>query len=600
MVRIREPLLIIFFIAFVFAIAIKGLSVIEKESRMAAGQSLRAVLLSIEEAMFQWSTNRIDDARSLASRPDIIQLSKQLLELPRTRDALINNGGIQEKIRKILSAELGVQGYLGFFIISPDFINLGSMRNTNIGIRNLIAEKRRGLLQKALDGESLIIPTLVSDVPLPTQGYKDLHSAPTMFVATPIRDFDGSIIAVFTIRLDPISDYSRLMRMGRIGKTGETYAFDKNGFMLTESRFEDQLREMGIIKIKEKSVLTVRITDPGVNLVKAGKSPLKLEERPPTLMASSAIKYGSGKNTDGYSDYRGVQVFGAWTWDTELDIGLATEMDENDALQSYYVARNVILGSLGFTSILSIIMTIYLSAGKAAAIRDLKNNQSFLESRVQERTDSLLKTNISLHEQIGERIRMEEQLKIAHTQLKESNTKLQIQATIDSLTQIPNRRAFDTHLQSEWNRCQRQSCLISLILFDIDFFKLYNDTYGHQAGDDCLQSLGSLLNSGNYMRRPSDLAARYGGEEFVIILSNDNIDYANQIAEQLRGDFEKIGIQHKTTTVSDTEVVTLSIGVASLVPSTNSSPEILIKMADEALYDAKKLGRNQVITYSSI
>jgi len=180
--------------------------------------------------------------------------------------------------------------------------------------------------------------------------------------------------------------------------------------------------------------------------------------------------------------------------------------------------------------------------------------------------------------------------KFAEDALQEANRKLQRLATIDGLTQIPNRRRFDEHLSNEWNRMKRDRKPISLILCDIDFFKLYNDHYGHQEGDGCLQAVAEAIQAS--AKRPADLAARYGGEEFAMILPDTDITGAIHIAHKACRAISELRIPHALSTVE--KHITLSLGVACAIPSQEKAPEDLIREADNALYQAKKKGRNRV------
>ncbi len=180
----------------------------------------------------------------------------------------------------------------------------------------------------------------------------------------------------------------------------------------------------------------------------------------------------------------------------------------------------------------------------------------------------------------------------AERELKKANERLKILSVIDGLTQIPNRRRFDEYLESEWKRHYRDKDQISVILCDIDFFKLYNDNYGHQAGDDCLKKVALAIQ--DCVRRANDLAARYGGEEFAVILPNTDPDGAMDVAEDVRTNVQNLLIDHEKSNVS--EQVTLSVGVATLVPNTDNSAEKLVLLADEALYRAKESGRNQCLS----
>ena len=178
-----------------------------------------------------------------------------------------------------------------------------------------------------------------------------------------------------------------------------------------------------------------------------------------------------------------------------------------------------------------------------------------------------------------------------YKQLEEANQVLQHLATSDSLTQLANRRRFDEYLDLELQRMAREAAPLSLILCDVDFFKTYNDTYGHQAGDACLQQVAKAISQA--VSRPADLVARYGGEEFALILPNTNAEGAVQTAEKVRSEVKALEIAHAKSQIS--KCVTISLGVASAVPYHTSSSAMLISAADEALYQAKAKGRDHVV-----
>jgi len=161
----------------------------------------------------------------------------------------------------------------------------------------------------------------------------------------------------------------------------------------------------------------------------------------------------------------------------------------------------------------------------------------------------------------------------------------------DGLTGLANRRKLEEHLSREWKRLQREQKPLSLLMCDIDFFKNYNDLYGHQAGDDCLRAIASVLIG--YSRRSGDLPARYGGEEFMLVLPGVDLKDAEHLAGKIRQSAEALNLKHEDSRCS--KFVTLSIGVASVIPSAENSIEKLIASADKALYAAKQAGRNQII-----
>jgi diguanylate cyclase (GGDEF)-like protein len=189
---------------------------------------------------------------------------------------------------------------------------------------------------------------------------------------------------------------------------------------------------------------------------------------------------------------------------------------------------------------------------------------------------------------LRQRVRRIIQQSQLYQKLEIANRELQRLASLDGLTGVANRRRFDEYLDVEWRRLAREKLPLSLILCDIDFFKKYNDTYGHQAGDACLRRVADALRF--CARRSVDLVARYGGEEFAVILPNTTDVGASLVAEEIRTVVNALEIAHAQSAVS--EHVTLSLGVACMQPTVNAPPSILIAVADAALYKAKAAGRN--------
>jgi adenylate cyclase len=161
----------------------------------------------------------------------------------------------------------------------------------------------------------------------------------------------------------------------------------------------------------------------------------------------------------------------------------------------------------------------------------------------------------------------------------------------DGLTQLANRRLFDEMVQREWFRAVRSQTPLSLILCDVDYFKIYNDTYGHAKGDECLRRVAAGLKKA--VKRPMDLAARYGGEEFVVLLPHTDAQGALRVAKVIQAEIQGLQLEHRGSRVSP--FVTLSLGVTSLVPSVGMTVEILLETADAGLYEAKQKGRNQAV-----
>jgi two-component system, cell cycle response regulator len=180
------------------------------------------------------------------------------------------------------------------------------------------------------------------------------------------------------------------------------------------------------------------------------------------------------------------------------------------------------------------------------------------------------------------------------TQMQTTISELQLLTTQDGLTQVANRRAFDQYLQMEWQRLLRMQEPLALIMGDIDRFKRFNDLYGHTIGDECLRRVAEVITS--VVKRPADMVARYGGEEFVILLPHTTLRGAAQVAEEVQTAIDNLRL---TVPRLDCARVSLSLGVASQIPSLTRTPEALLRAADAALYQAKSQGRNQICLSSA-
>ncbi len=213
-------------------------------------------------------------------------------------------------------------------------------------------------------------------------------------------------------------------------------------------------------------------------------------------------------------------------------------------------------------------------------------SKPFDERELLARVKNLLRSHAAEQQLVA----LNRQLQQQKQQLETANQTLHYLANYDSLTEVKNRRCFNEYLDTEWRRLAREEAPLSLIMCDIDYFKLYNDTYGHQAGDECLRKVAGVLR--NAVKRPADLVARYGGEEFVVVLPNTDVQGAAVVAEFIRAEVLGLQIVHAKSAVC--EYVTLSLGVACCIPTLILQPGTLIAIADEALYRAKRTGRDRV------
>lgn len=202
---------------------------------------------------------------------------------------------------------------------------------------------------------------------------------------------------------------------------------------------------------------------------------------------------------------------------------------------------------------------------------------------------ALWRATVYINRAMGYRMQAEDSLRKAHSAMAEVNQRLQHMAQFDGLTELPNRRYFDRRFARAFKQAQREQQPLAIVMVDVDDFKKYNDRYGHVEGDACLKQVARALTTA--VRRPEDMAARYGGEEMVLLLRQTERDGASQVAETARLAVAALGIPHADSAAGH---VSVSLGVASLVPGPDDTPAQLLKAADAALYEAKRGGRNRV------
>jgi hypothetical protein len=344
-----------FFMAVTFIITELALKKIEKQVRNDIGNALQVVVKSTKEAHIIWVENQKDYLKQLSRSPKLISLVRKHIKVPRTPQELINSQSLKE-LRVYFDARTDQSEDIGFFIITSDNINIASNLDATVGDKILTAEEPSAQLEKAFNGEAVFVLPIQSEVALNLPSAK---RRPTMFFAAPIKSKD-KVLAVLALQMDPNQDFTRITQIGRIGKTGETYAFDQSGLLISNSRFDDQLHQIGLINKNENGILTIRISDPGKNLLQGYTPLLKPTQRPLTLMARSAVSGNSGVNVQGYRDYRGVTVLGAWLWNSELEYGLATEIDEDEALNTFNTTKWTIISIITITVCLSLALALII------------------------------------------------------------------------------------------------------------------------------------------------------------------------------------------------------------------------------------------------
>ena len=367
--------------------------------------NLTSVLETTSERLSNWVRYETSYLNSLGSDPEFVAITEELLSLPANADSLKSSEALT-KAREYIKSHYENFGTLGFFIINRDLTSIGSMRDSNLGTMNLIAKEQPLIMQQVFEGKAVFVPPMYTDVALS----KDLpeetaKKQATMFFAAPIRNKSGTVIAVLTKRLDPTKEFSKILKSGRMGETGESYAFDELGRLLSESRFIDQLIRAGLRVESDNSLLNTAIRDPGGNLLDGFTMKGPISQQPLTVMAASAIEGQTGSNLDGYRDYRGVQVVGVWLWNYDLGIGLTTEIDFSEAFRPYFTIRWTVFAIMGITLFLTIGAVFFTLILGERANKALTKARDELEDKVEERTSDLAESEARtrlLLESVGE------------------------------------------------------------------------------------------------------------------------------------------------------------------------------------------------------
>ena len=370
---------LILILATIALIAVAALGQSRERQRQQAGSSLSAVSATINAALQTWLTGWESHAQAIATEPAMRSQVSSLLRKQPTSNILEHSRELR-RIREIVVDYGGQLQNVGFFIISPEYINIGSMRDSNLAQINLIAEERPDLLAKAFSGEMVLVPSMLSDVPLEGANGEEEFPA-SMFILAPIRLPKGEVIALLALRMDPITEFGRLTASGFVGESGETYFANDRGAMISSSRFEQSLRATGILGQNQSSILNIQLHN-----VQADTS-----TSAPTLTSAGAatVKHQTGHNFTGYKNYRNAQVIGVWNWNDKLGFSVITEIEKSEAMKGYEGFRNIILGVMGATVPLCLGLAFVVFRISRRSNMQLQQANEQLENRVEQRTAEL-------------------------------------------------------------------------------------------------------------------------------------------------------------------------------------------------------------------
>ncbi len=566
--RITVPLLIVWFLASVALISL----ISSRESKQLTQDRVRVTLDAVLDTSHQLLRLHLDGRLQALHELGTAQALDDIL----SPSSSITDDNI--RFQHFIAQFSTSMSARSFALVAADGHIIASLEQDLSDRRALthLQQHRATHLSRAFEGESLIIPSFRIGNSTNTS-----DSAPALYLASPVYRSDSDqqqpaaatkTHAVLLARINTLGPFSKLLQLSHIGASGETYAFDRQGFFISANRFFEQLQTVGLVSQNKQAILSLRVADPGKNLLETTSTQnLKNPQQPLTLMAQSATQGRRGANIQGYRDYRGVEVVGVWLWDNELGMGLAAEMDAAEALEPFFSTRYALITLSVTTALMALLLLEIILHLKRKASRTAASARQRLEQEVEQRTAEL------------EHVKQE---------LETANQHLLETASTDSLTGLANRRHYDSHLSCSWDHCQRNRLPLSLLVLDVDYFKYYNDHYGHQQGDACLERIADSLKQLSCSKRATDLVARYGGEEFVIVLSGADAKHAMRTAQEIQQAISALAISHEQTPDPDKAIVSVSIGIITELPPIHITPAELFKAADQALYQAKANGRN--------
>ncbi|TNF99646.1 MAG: response regulator, partial [Gammaproteobacteria bacterium] len=345
-----------------------------ERSRFEIDRELTAVFQTTRTAIYKWFEQEQETVKFWSEHDDVRRISRLLLlsTEPRAEDKGFNVNTYQGYLDRVLAPVVERSDVLGYGLLTLDGVVLAGSNPSDRGKKRHTKEIF-SLLDKVLNLSR-------TGISMPTRSHASYYAA--MHVAASIHDDDNNPIAILKINLKPELGFTEILQRGRMGESGESYAFNRQGKMISESRFDEDLKKIGLVPQLGRSILTVDIRDPGGNLLEGHRPGTVREKQPLTLMAQSAIEQGEGFNLDGYNDYRGVPVIGRWMWDPVYELGITTEIDVAEAYASVNATRRLIYILSGIMGSLIIVLTVFFlwSRAKSDAARRSLQNQSLYQS----------------------------------------------------------------------------------------------------------------------------------------------------------------------------------------------------------------------------
>lgn len=377
---------------------------------------LQTIQNASHETMHYWRDMNTEVAISIANRPKIRAYILQLIREKPDAAALRKNpslAGLRVEIQPLIK----LNQYKGFFVVPLNQINYGSMRDSNVGQKNLLLIQDRQSLLQAFAGETVISKPVKSDIPLPDEHGLLQNNQYSMFIMTPITNRQNKIVALLMLRISPEESFKKILRVGRFGKSGESYVVNKEGVLLSPSRFDIPLMQAGLITPDTTSTYQLILKEPVGDITRGYRPGKQYADRPLTHIVKSTLQETYHADIDPVLDYRGVMVINIGLWDAHENLGFITQIDYAEAFAVYTTTRNVILLVTGFSGVLLALLIAFLINGNQVA-----------QGLIKKRTFQLKAKNQSLAAEIEDRKKIEQIL-----QNNQQRTEAILQSAFDAI-----------------------------------------------------------------------------------------------------------------------------------------------------------------------
>ena len=347
--------------------------------------TLETTLDANTEALREWAKATISLAEVLAANESVRQSVEGLVrnaDQQGTSTPALLGAPQRAPLHAILQPAAENRGFKGYVVLNTNLVILAATTDQIIGSNS--TSERASRFQPCLAGEAVVTQPFASPIPIPDEAGNLQPGMPMMFVLAPIRSSEGAVMSVLGLRISPEKDFTRILATARVGRTGETYAFDRNGLLLSQSRFEEELKRLGLIPDSKdsRSVLTLQLRDPLVDLREGKQSPKRPSDQPLIKAVQRAIAGEKGVDARGYRDYRGARVAGAWTWLADFDMGLVTQQDLSEAHGLTAPIRIGLWILFGFLTAGSAVVYILMRVARRAALKATRFGQYSLDDEI--------------------------------------------------------------------------------------------------------------------------------------------------------------------------------------------------------------------------